>query len=160
MNRVDRIIRHPEYLDAVKQVKEYEKTRIFCCHQPEHFLDVARIAYILNLEESLNIDKEIIYAAALLHDIGRYVHYEDGTPHEKASALIAPKILEDCGFDERERDIIVAAILAHRDWTVAQKTSLSSVIYRADKASRACFSCDAETLCDWKAEKKNLEIRY
>ena len=51
MKRVNQIIKHPDYMDALKQVKKYEASRIFCRHQVEHFLDVARIAYILNLEE-------------------------------------------------------------------------------------------------------------
>ena len=36
-----------------------------------HFLDVARLAWIAGLEQGLGLDKEIVYAAALLHDIGK-----------------------------------------------------------------------------------------
>ena len=39
---------------------EKEKSRIFCKHDLQHSLDVARIAYILNLEADLKIEKEII----------------------------------------------------------------------------------------------------
>ena len=46
-----------------------EKERIFCRHGMEHLLDVARIAYITNLEEGLGIEKDVIYAAGLLHDV-------------------------------------------------------------------------------------------
>ena len=38
----------------------------------EHFLDVARLMYIYNLEDQAGFSKEMIYAAGLLHDIGRY----------------------------------------------------------------------------------------
>ena len=44
MERVNRILRHPRYADCLKQVKDCENGRIFCRHQMEHFLDVARIA--------------------------------------------------------------------------------------------------------------------
>ena len=37
-----------------------------------HFLDVARIGTIIALEEGLKIDREWIYAAALLHDCGKH----------------------------------------------------------------------------------------
>ena len=67
-----------------------------------HFLDVARIGTIIALEEGLELDREWIYAAALLHDCGKHEQYENGTPHEQASARIAPDILEDCGFDDKE----------------------------------------------------------
>ncbi len=36
------------YLNAIK---EKEKSRIFCSHDLQHFFDVARISYIINLEE-------------------------------------------------------------------------------------------------------------
>ena len=102
----------------------------------------------------------MIYAAALLHDCGRYVQYTDGTPHEEASSAIAPGILKDCGFVSREIEEITEAISAHRDRSRAEKNALSDVIYRADKASRACFSCTAQKQCDWTAARKNMEIRY
>ena len=41
-----------------------------------HLLDVARLAWIFNLEANQEISKERIYAAALLHDIGRHIQYE------------------------------------------------------------------------------------
>lgn len=66
-----------------------EKGRLFCSHQMDHLLAVARIAYIRNLERNLGLKKESIYAAALLHDIGKYAQYEEGIPHEIKSAEIA-----------------------------------------------------------------------
>lgn len=92
--------------------------------------------------------------------MGKHIQYEDGTPHEKASAEIAPKILENCGFDDKETDVIVDAILHHRDASVMDEQNLKGILYRADKASRACFACKAEADCNWKDGKKNLQIKY
>ena len=125
-----------------------------------HFLDVARIGEIINLESSLGLDRELIYAAALLHDMGRHVQYEDGTPHELAGAEIAPEILSECGFDASETAVIVDAIRSHRDAAVSAQNDLSGVLYRADKASRNCFACEVERECHRSSEKKNLKIRY
>lgn len=160
MERVNSILDNKRYREYLRKNQAAEEGRIFCCHNMEHFLDVARIACILNLEEELQISKELIYATALLHDIGRHVQYADGTPHEKASARLAEEILEECGFEEEEQKVILRAIRKHRDAEVAKEKSLAGIIYRADKASRACFACKAEALCDWKAEKKNLKLRY
>ena len=33
------------------------------------------------------------------------------------------------------------------------------LLYRADKASRNCFVCEAQSQCNWKPEKRNREIR-
>ena len=123
-----------------------------------HFLDVARIALILNMEEDYGIDKELIYAVALLHDIGRWMQYEEGIPHEQASAKLAPEILIKSGFDEKEQKAVLGAILSHRDASVKDEKTLRGLLYRADKLSRACFACKAQEKCDWKAEKKNMRI--
>ena len=74
---------------------------------------MARIAYIENLENGLGLAKEEIYAAALLHDIGRHLQYTKGIPHEQASAMEAEGILKDCGFAKEERERILGAILQH-----------------------------------------------
>lgn len=124
----------------------------------EHFLAVARIALILNLKEQLKTDEELIYAAALLHDIGRHIQYEDGTPHERASARIASGILDDCGFLPNEKAVILEAILKHRAPEAALENNLSALLYRADKLSRPCFACPSEAECRWKEGKKNKEL--
>ena len=102
----------------------------------------------------------MIYAAALLHDIGRWKQYEDGTPHEKASALFAPEILAESGFTKEESEQILSAILNHRNAAIGQDETLDSILYRADKMSRSCFCCEAERECDWKGTRKNRELRY
>lgn len=160
MDRVDLILENPKYQEYIDKIKQAEEKRIFCLHNMNHFLDVARIAYIINLEEDLQISKELIYATALLHDIGRFLQYEDGTPHEKASALLAPEILSETGFDGQEQAEILRAIGEHRNREVKEEKSLAGIIYRADKASRACFSCEAESQCDWGANKKNMRVKY
>lgn len=160
MERANLIHKNTHYQDYIDRIKRAEEGRIFCLHNMSHFMDVARIAQIINLEEGLHIQKELIYATALLHDIGRFQQYEFGIPHEIASAELAPEFLEESGFSIEEQTEILRAIREHRNPKVAGEKSLAGVIYRADKASRACFGCEAEGLCDWSKEKKNLEIAY
>ena len=57
-----------------------------------HLLDVARIAYIRNLEKGYGFRKDVIYAAAVLHDIGKALQYEEKVPHEIAGERIAGEI--------------------------------------------------------------------
>ena len=160
MDRVNKILNHELFLYHLNANNTAEADRRFCRHNMTHFLDVARIGMIMNLEAGLGLCREWIYAAALLHDLGKHVQYENGTPHEVASGEIAPQILADCGFDETEAYIIVDAILAHRRESVAVEENLRGILYRADKASRACFACEAEGDCNWKDGKKNFTIRY
>jgi len=160
MDRIDRILGNEKYRHYLELNKDAEKKRIFCRHDIGHFLDVARIGWILVMEKGLSIEKETVYAAALLHDIGRHLQYAKGIPHEKASAGLAPEILKECGFDDKEIDVIVEAIGKHRDKSAANEENLNGILYCADKASRACFVCEAEALCDWKQDKKNRKILY
>ena len=159
MNRVNEILKHDLFLYHLQANEEAETERIFCHHDMEHFLNVARIAVIKSYDEGVEAPREWIYAAALLHDLGKHIQYETGTPHEKASAEIAPEILTDCGFEDFETAVIVDAIAHHRDKDVAQEKNLRGLLYRADKASRVCFACKAEKECNWSDSKKNLGIR-
>lgn len=160
MKVIESIRKHPLYAEYYDKLKAAEADRIFCCHQMEHLIDVARIAYIINLEQQMNIRKEIIYAAALLHDIGKYRQYAENIPHEKASAEIAGQILDDLGvsvFTEAEKQDILRAILGHRKLR-EDMTDLEKLLYISDKKSRMCFVCKAEKECNWSIEKKNMEI--
>ena len=103
--------------------------------------------------------RQEVFLAALLHDIGRHEQYESGTPHEEAGAQIAPAILADCGYDEKETCVITEAIRMHRNKAIAECADLKGVLYRADKLSRPCFCCKAESACNWKEEKKNKHLR-
>ena len=157
MKRVNAIWRHEEYQKSLRKIEAWEREREFCRHTPEHFLDTARLAWILVLEAGIQADKELIYAAGLLHDIGRFRQYEEGIPHEQAGVQLAEEILKDCGFGPGEREEVLELIRGHR--TRQETGSLPELFYRADKLSRNCFSCPAEERCDWPQDKKNLEIR-
>lgn len=160
MKRIQAIYSHPLFQEQFRLLSEAEKDRIFCKHTIEHFLDVARLMYLYSLEDGENLDKEVIYAAALVHDIGRYEQIAIGTPHDIASARMAQEILTDCGFTEDDIHLIQDAVLHHRGNSVTGDTPLSRYLYRADKQSRNCFCCPASNECNWPAEKKNLEIDY
>lgn len=158
-NRIQAIIEDKAYKKYYKKNTEAEKKREFCKHDMTHFMDVARIAIILNEKAGGVADEELIYATALLHDIGRFKQYEKSIPHEQASAELAPDILVRCGFDSDESAKIVKAILEHRNKEVKDELSLAGLIYRADKLSRPCFACAAQKNCNWKDDKKNLVIK-
>ncbi|MCY6370805.1 HD domain-containing protein [Clostridium ganghwense] len=164
LERVNKILHHEKFKEYMKKITKHERKREFCKHDIQHFLDAARIAYILNLEKNLGINKEIIYAVGLLHDIGRWRQYEDGTPHNIASSDLSERILIDSGFTEGERKEIRKAILGHRkkdkDKSIEEEDSLRSIFYKADKLSRNCFNCRSKKKCNWPDEKKNLDIYY
>ncbi len=160
MERVDRILSNAAYRNCVKEIEEREKERIYCKHNMEHFLDVARIAQLLNLEEHRLLSKELVYATALLHDCGRHIQYDEGIPHELASAELADPILKQCGFDEQEREFVLQAVLLHRNRAESAQFPLADLIYRADKKSRFCMCCKASDTCHKSNRDRNQILTH
>lgn len=166
VERYNRILFHEKYKEYIDKNNQAEANRRFCRHNMGHFLDVARIAVILYKTENYDITKDsevakdLIYAAALLHDVGRWMQYEEGIPHEKAGVMLAGEILLECGYDQEECRVILEAIGNHRNAEIKDIKNLSGLLYQADKLSRACFACEAESQCDWKKDKKNLKVLW
>lgn len=162
MDRVNAVREHPVYREYYERLEQLEKDRIFCRHQMPHLLDVARTAYIRNLEEGMGFQKDVIYTAALLHDIGKFFQYTKKIPHEIAGAEIAEKILAglpvELSFTETEKKQILTAIKGHRRLR-NDAEPLERLLYESDKISRMCFACPAEKQCDWSEGKKNMEIK-
>ena len=158
MDRIDKIYNLEIYIRELKLIENDEKDRIYCKHDIEHFLDVSRVAYMINLEEKLGYDKEIIYAIGLLHDIGRHKEYESGLNHHIASVAIAEDILEQVGFSNEEIEVICGAIDNHRNEDCTNK--LHEIIYKADKITRKCYACGSIDTCKWSDNKKNTKIEY
>ncbi len=157
MNAIDHITGHPEFIRIMKEIEIEEADRIYCRHGLAHGLDVARIAYIRVLQEKLEFSKELVYAAGLLHDIGRLDEKRIGMSHERAGVDMAARILADSPFSEEEREMILNAVRYHRS-SDAGHDAFSLLICQADKASRNCFLCAAADTCYWEDEKRNTHI--
>ncbi|MDD6328574.1 MAG: HD domain-containing protein [Eubacteriales bacterium] len=159
MERLNQILQHTLFRKSMEEIQKAELKREYCLHGLEHSLDVARISYIINLEEQLNIPKDIIYGMALLHDIGRSKEYLQGQSHHVAGASLAGQILLDCGYLQTETDMICRAITCHKSELInTEQNVLCSLLYRADKLSRNCFNCKAYNTCYWAETKKNKTI--
>ena len=157
LKKVNEILNNKKYKEYLKKLEELESTREFCRHNMEHFLDVSRIAYIINLEEGLGFSKDIIYAIGLLHDIGRVLEYEKGIQHHEGSVILSKIILDETSFTLEERNRILKAIDEHRQ---ESEDELSKLIYKSDKLSRNCFGCKVENKCYWPKKKKKKKIKY
>lgn len=167
MDRINKILSNKSYKEYLSKICEHEENRRLCRHNLMHFMDVSRIMYILALEEKIKEEdilgkeklKDVIYACGLLHDIGRWQQYDEGIPHEVASANLALDILVECGYNEEEITEIIKAIKGHRKDVHEEKT-LCKIMYKADKLSRECFRCEVQEECNWSKEKKNLVVKY
>lgn len=164
MERVQRIINHSQYQKWAAANDEAEKDRIFCKHDMAHNLAVARIAYILWLEQQGDpAMKPLFYGAALLHDVGKGQKSRDShLDHGAISAALARELLPQCGFTQEEQDMMIAAILFHsgnglrQEIAGKEKKTFCEVFYLADKLSRPCWQCGAKDECYWMVKNDGL----
>lgn len=172
MPRVQAIVKSARFQEALAVIDAAEVDRPFCKHGLTHLLDVARVAWILSLEQGLGLEREVVYAAALLHDVGRAVQYTTGEPHDEAGERIASSILdslpEQVTFVEQDRVEILDAVESHRgvssvgapaSGASGNSGKLAQAIRTADHISRPCFACPASNACNWSDERKNLSLR-
>lgn len=160
MKKVTRILNHPLFIRELKIINLLEENRAYCKHNLNHFFDVARISYILLLERNIRIDKEVLYAFALLHDIGRAREYLLKRDHQVESAILAGEILRDCGYSNDEIETVIYSIKNHRSSQVLKMHEIKTFVditRKADQLSRKCFCCECSDYCNWPEDKKNLE---
>lgn len=61
-------------------------------------------------DRQLDLPRDVIYAAALLHDIGRLQQYLTGEDHAAAGMRTAQEILRDTAFSASEQQAILQAV--------------------------------------------------
>ncbi|MEG0998302.1 MAG: HD domain-containing protein [Clostridiales bacterium] len=155
MEKLGVIINLPQYQEYCKAIENEEKNRVFCHHDITHFAEVARTAYILYLtnevpcpelkafsEETI---KELIYVFGFLHDIGRFLEYQDNEKdHAVESEKLSRPFLKEAGFSHAEQEIILKAIKNHR---CDDTQGFDRLTYLADKKSRLCTGCSGLIHC-------------
>ncbi len=156
MERVQTLLEHPYYRSCLQEIEQLEQDRIYCRHGLPHLLDVARIAALLAADRKAAYPRDVIYAAALLHDLGRLKQYTTGQPHAQAGIAMAKEILKDMAFTQQEQAEILDAVGGHQ--AGAAPDSLIQLLYEADEASRMCFACPAADTCYWPEERRNHTV--
>lgn len=163
MKYVAALLNDQTYIQKLHQIEVYEQDRIYCRHGFSHLMDVARLSWQYAMERRLKADKEQLYLAALLHDIGRADEYQYGISHEAAGKRLAGEILLHIGYPEEKTAEILAAIEGHRgeaDRGEDKTAGLAELIKEADHLSRPCFFCQAADSCKWSSERKNRKENW
>lgn len=159
MKRVELLVKDPQYKEYLQRNFDEQREPRYCQHDFRHHLDVARITYILVLEHNdLNYfikesglsgklaAKEVIYAAGLTHDLGKWNEYQTGTDHASYGAKLGREILPRVYFNPNEVEIICRAIFEHRNISL-DMSFLGERLHRADNLSRVCVECDFSNQC-------------
>lgn len=186
MNRINALWQQPEFQRLLLELEEKERDRKYCRHGREHIFAVARLMWIFCLEKSDagKMSKELVYAAAFLHDLGRGSTKKE---HAEKSAELAGRLLPLCGYSDAETAMVQSAICMHGQvkktygtWEEIQREVsevvkngsenellcglkeeqqrqavwLSEVLLKADHDSRDCYACAAREGCYWSEKRK------
>lgn len=159
LGRVPIIRRDPFYLECLSLNADRERDRLFCRHDRRHMELVAQISWkIIKNTDGLDVFAkteglsgikaalEVIYAAGLLHDIGRWRQYDTGENHALAGSVMAVEVLKRAGFSAMETGVVTRSIREHRKVFPGQ-SYLGRVLCLADDLSRPCVSCEARLDC-------------
>jgi uncharacterized protein len=115
--------------------KEVEKELSCSAHDMEHIKRVFNLC--LKISKDMDLDMDVLKAAALLHDIARVQEDKDNsgrTDHAMLSAEMAEPILRDAGFPEEKIPHVQACIRSHRFKTNLRPESIEAkVLFDADK---------------------------
>lgn len=169
MKRIELLLKDALYNEYIIRNSKEEEGIKYCQHDLRHHFDVARIAYILVLEHNdlnyfvkeagLNSKlaaKELIYAAGLLHDIGKWKEYQSDIDHASYGARLAHDVLPRAFFNPNEVEIICRAIYEHRNIS-KDMSFLGERVHRADNLARVCSQCEHRTQCP-KLETKEFSV--
>lgn len=122
--------------ERIAELKKYvEKIMVCPGHNIEHVMRVYNLC--LNLAKGEKINKEVLQAATLLHDIGGDKELKDKsgkTDHAVESAKQAEPILKRLGFSKDEIEHIKSCIISHRFKNNHEpKTLEAKLLFDADK---------------------------
>lgn len=169
MDRIEKLKADPLYLECLSNNGLRERDREFCRHDDQHMLLVSQISCQIISEtagfagfarrEGLPGPEEaaeVVRAAGLLHDMGRWKQYDSGENHAPAGARLARGVLKRAGFSPAEIRIITRAILEHRR-AGPGASCLGRVLCLADDLSRPCGSCGARSGCYKYEHLENLK---
>jgi len=159
LERIERIKADPLYQEYLLLNGLREKERAFCRHDFQHALAVSQISCKI-IDDTGGMDGfarkeglpgpgqalEVVYAAGLLHDIGRWRQYDTGEDHALAGARLSRTVLERAGFTQNEIKTVTRAIGEHRR-AGAGASYLGRVVCLADDLSRPCGTCKARSDC-------------
>ena len=104
-------------------------------HDKEHIYRVLHMALDLAGHEGEDVDRDILTAAALLHDIGREDQFRDPSLcHAEAGSVKAYDFLLSLGWDEERAGWVRACILTHRYRSDRPPQSIEAkLLFDADK---------------------------
>ncbi len=91
------------------------------------------LALELGQQEGLEIDLDVLFAAAFLHDMGAFEPYsERGSDHSQVAADSMAEVLESTSFPMEKLPLVQGAALAHMYYSAVPDEPHAQVLHDAD----------------------------
>lgn len=98
-----------------------------------HSRRVFELSLRLAAQEGMAVDAEVLYAAAVLHDLGAMEPYrQEGVDHTERSLQAAPAVLGEVGFDPERYDRVLGCIGGHMFYAQPENWPEDLVFHDAD----------------------------
>ncbi|MEW6275465.1 MAG: HD domain-containing protein [Bacillota bacterium] len=98
-----------------------------------HFERVYHLSLQIAEEEKIRVDQEVLYAAAMLHDIGALPPYQTkGIDHAERSAQVFEEILVPMGFPSKKIELVRDIILGHMFYAEPSDIAEAIIFHDAD----------------------------
>jgi uncharacterized protein len=123
-------------MSAQSKIIDFVRRELSKSNLGAHTLDHTMRVYSLSMQlsENLPVNRRVLEAAALLHDIGRPKEAESHISHSITSGEMARDILAMVGYSDLEIEQVVSAIRTHRFSEGIKPTSLEGqILSDADK---------------------------
>jgi len=125
--------------EKIKKIKQFAekclKQDACSAHNMDHVMRVYNLA--MKIAKKEKVDKEVIQAAVLLHDIGGPKERNDHTgkvDHAAESAKMAKPLLKELGYSDKKIKQILDCIMSHRYRSNNRpKTKEAKIVFDADK---------------------------
>ena len=122
--------------DVFQEIRKRVATELSCsAHNKDHVDRVYNLA--LRISEGVDVDMDVIRAAALLHDIARVKEDNDPsgkTDHAIVGAEMAKVILEELNFPKSKINHVCDCILSHRKrGDTLPQTLEAKILFDSDK---------------------------
>lgn len=111
--------------EVLRQIGQHPAWGVEHCYRVYH--------QAMSLARGQNVDEEVVFAAAIVHDFGAYPPYRlPGADHAARSAQVAVPFLIDQGFPVQKANVLEGAILGHMYDSEPASSLESRVIHDAD----------------------------
>jgi putative nucleotidyltransferase with HDIG domain len=138
----------PTYTEAVALWKTYQLPEI----KQQHSLLVAKLALYfaskLTEKKPVTIQTDVLFAAALLHDIDKNIPHREGERHPDTGV----RILTDSGMPEVARMVKTHPLHAILDPAIAPATWEEKLLFLSDKMTKHETISVEERFALWRAE--------